>query len=687
MMTAGHLRAELAVLRRRVSEIEAMLQDGGVEAAPDPLMSPMEEDPSRRDDAPFPRELIDRLPIPVAIYRADETIEYLNEHFVERFGYSLGDIPDLDTWWHKAYPEPDYSQEVQAKWAQAVDRAASGEVDILPREYRVRCKDDTDRIAEISGARIGTKTIVLLLDVTERNQAVEALRGERNFAEAVLDAIPGLVFLYDERGRLVRWNRQHQTMTGYTAEELVHKSMFDWVDKEGRGGIADAVQNVLTKGFGSGDLDVIRKDGQKLSIHVMGVRAEIAGETYIAGVGTDRTEAMQAEQERATLTKRLQQAQKLEAVGQLAAGVAHDFNNQLMVISGYAELLTAAVKDPLLQGFTEHISTSAARSAALTQRLLTFARRGQHQARPVNMHLVIEETLEIIRRAVPHKIVLTKALDAKSAVVMGDASMLQNALFNLAINARDAMPDGGELCLRSADVELDADMSAEIGGRIPSGPALEIVVEDNGVGMDDDVLEHLFDPFFTTKSKGTGLGLATVEDTLRRHSGHIVVDSAKGRGSRVRLLFPVAPPEQAIALAQANVSSPPQVGPQAHVLIIDDELLCGGLLAEALSSLGYNAKHQQEARSAIDYFHEHHASLDLVLLDMNMPVMNGREVFNALHEIDPTVKVLIVSGYSEEGDVEALLQRGAVGYLAKPFRARTLNELVNSILGSTRAAS
>jgi PAS domain S-box-containing protein len=351
---------------------------------------------------------------------------------------------------------------------------------------------------------------------------------------------------------------------------------------------------------------------------------------------------------------RLRQIEKLAALGQLAGGVAHDFNNLLGGILGHCEL---ALRQPLEEDARRHlaaIQTAAQRSARLTGQMLAFARKGNYRVEAIDLDTLVDEVETLLERSLDKRITLVRHRATTPPLVAGDAGALQNAILNLALNARDAMPQGGTLTFAIAAAEL------------PEGPAVELAVADTGTGIAPEVQTRIFEPFFTTKAqgKGTGLGLSAVYGTVTAHRGTIAVASAPGRGTTFRLRLPAAP----AGLAAPEKPPPPAAAPASlRVLLVEDEPHLRELGCEMLGDLGHHATACADGLEAEAVFAAAPAAFDLVMLDMIMPHRGGAETFAVLRALHPEVRVLVSSGFSQEHETRALLSQGVRGVLAKPY--------------------
>jgi two-component system CheB/CheR fusion protein len=512
-----------------------------------------------------------------------------------------------------------------------------------------------------------------LRDITDRVRSEAALReSEERFRRIVETANEG-IWIIDAQGLTSFVNPKMAQMLGHAPEDIHGHPLSDFMDSEDRA----ALEHRLQGGTGQADLRFRRKDGSDLWALMATNPIDDASGACVGTMAlvTDITERKRLEDE-------LRHAQKMEAVGRLAGGVAHDFNNQLTVIQGYGALALSRTTDPALAKCLTQIVNASKRSADLVRQLMTFSRKGRHNIAPVDVHGLIDETLDVLGRSLNKLIRLQRVLQATDAIVQGDAGLLQNALLNLALNARDAMPDGGELRFATTTIELDAARSARLGEGVKPGPYLQIAVSDTGQGMSEEVQKHLFEPFFSTKApgQGTGLGLASVYGTITQHGGGIEVDSSVGRGSTFRVYLPLAgdPAARPAAGSRQEPITTASVG--ACVLVIDDEEFVAALVADTLTGLGYEVVCRHDGATALEHYRAHWQTIDLVILDMNMPTMSGPETYAAMRAINPQVRVLIISGYSEEGGVEELIRRGAEEFLAKPFRPELLAQQVAHIL-------
>ena len=382
--------------------------------------------------------------------------------------------------------------------------------------------------------------------------------------------------------------------------------------------------------------------------------------------------------EQKRVAEQLQHMQKMEAIGRLAGGIAHDFNNQLQGMMGYAGLLCEELEDPELRQDSEMILQATRRCAELTRQLLTFARKGSHIASVIDIHSVIKDVILLLQHNVHNPINIEQLLQATSVTVNGDATQLQNALLNLGLNASEAMPEGGKLIFSTALVTLDETYCQKYSQQVAAGNYVRVGVSDTGIGMAQEVQQRIFEPFFTTKKKQqySGMGLATVYGIVKNHGGIIRVCSEINHGTTFDIYLPVT--ELPIEPRKKKAPAPNKIG--ACILVVDDEELVRNVASKMLGKLGYQVVCCNDGLQATDYYREHAGNIDLVILDMIMPGLNGKEAFTAMRTINPQVRILLASGYSIDVDTEAMMTQGLQGFISKPFRLESLAEMVAEAL-------
>jgi signal transduction histidine kinase len=392
-----------------------------------------------------------------------------------------------------------------------------------------------------------------------------------------------------------------------------------------------------------------------------------------------------AEIEKAALEKQLIQEEKVKAIGFLASGIAHDFNNQLSIIMGYASALLSinALSPAKQKECLEHILSAAGSSADLTRQLLAFARKGNYQSVPVSMHDIIIEVISIFNHTIDKRIAIKVELNAALFTVRGDLSQLQNMIMNIAINAKNAMPNGGMITFTTMnETLLEKDCSQPEFVLLP-GQYIKIMISDTGTGMDQETLKHIFEPFFTTNNSGsgTGLGLAAASGTIKNHNGSISAQSAVGSGSTFIIALPVI--EENLSTDKKLNSNVKVSESNIKVLLVDDEDAFCQMMTDFMGSLGYTVKSFRDPFLAIEYYHDSWQEVDLVITDMMMPKISGHDLVKELEKINPAVKVVIASGYSTEKETRELLQdeKNILAFFRKPFNLVQFANDISHLLG------
>jgi PAS domain S-box-containing protein len=428
----------------------------------------------------------------------------------------------------------------------------------------------------------------------------------------------------------------------------------------------------------SADANWTRCDGTIAAVRVSGrFEDPTSGSSLLELLVEDATE-------RRSLEAQLAQAQKMESVGRLAGGIAHDFNNLLTAILGYVDLMQGALsdRDPISR-HAQQIRRAAERASMLTRQLLAFSRKQFLQPRVLDVNAVVEESSQMLRRLISENIELESKLDSALLRVKVDPSQLQQVLMNLAVNARDAMPRGGTLSISTANVRLPSGL-LERDPEVEPGPYVMLTVTDTGVGMDGRTRARIFEPFFTTKrvGEGTGLGLSTVYGIVRQSGGHVVVDSEPGRGSRFAIYLP--------AVTEVVDERAPETRPveattgHETVLLVEDDGMVRSLAVEALRLKGYRVLEAGDGREALAKAQQHGAAINLLITDVVMPRMTGRELAERLSSTQPDMRVLFMSGYPGSLGTQAGLLENAIDLLEKPFTSLVLVARVRKALDRAR---
>ncbi|SRR5579871_1897699 len=508
--------------------------------------------------------------------------------------------------------------------------------------------------------------------------AQENLRkSEVNFRTLVTDAPYGICRC-NSFGRLLDANPALLTMLGYpTVKELAGKHLGElYADAQQWFDLADVLR--AAEPFNGLIAEWKRKDGLAIVVRVSG-RSVLNG--------PQKTFELFAEDvtERRALEQQLRQSQKMEAVGRLAGGIAHDFNNLLMVISGYSEfLLDRLSPDPALRGPAQEIASAAGRATSLTRQLLAFSRKQMLAPKILDLNAVVSENLRMLTRMIGEDIDLMMIPALGLGAVRADAGQVEQVIMNLAVNARDAMPAGGKLTIETSNVSLDEEY-ARFHAPLRPGNYVMLAISDTGAGMDSETQSHIFEPFFTTKGpKGTGLGLSTVYGIVKQSGGYIWVYSEPGKGTTFKIYFPRVAQVSESAVQVATPVEPVAAEPGTEtVLLVEDEANLRYLARQFLEKQGYRVIEAADGAVAMQVAVAHEGTIHLLLTDVIMPGMNGRELAQRISEIRPNVKVLYMSGYTENViGRNGTLDEG-VHLLSKPFTLHELKRKVRQVLDST----
>ena len=520
--------------------------------------------------------------------------------------------------------------------------------------------------------------LICWLNAALRATQEDLRRSELNFRSLVTNAPYGICRC-DSTGKILDANPAFLELLGFTsAGEIVGQHIYTlYNDAEQWFDLADYLRSSAPfKGLTAewkrkGGTTVVRVSGRSVA---NGRKEGVVFELFAEDVT-----------ERRALEQQLQQSQKMEAVGRLAGGIAHDFNNLLMVISGYSEFLLERLgAEPHLRGPAQEIASASERASSLTRQLLAFSRKQMLAPRIVNLNDVASENLRMLTRMIGEDIDLVMLPSPNLWAVRADAGQIEQVIMNLAVNARDAMPSGGKLTIETSNVSLDEDY-ARVHGPLRPGDYVMVAISDTGNGMDQETQSHIFEPFFTTKGpKGTGLGLSTVYGIVKQSGGYIWVYSEVGRGTTFKIYLPrvASLEEPAVQVAPPRQFQKVEPGTET-ILLVEDEANLRYLARQYLEKQGYKVIEAADGAVAMQIAVAHEAVIHLLLTDVIMPGMNGRELAQRISEIRPNVKILYMSGYTENvighnGTLDA-----GVRLLQKPFNLRDLKNKVREVLDAT----
>ena len=496
----------------------------------------------------------------------------------------------------------------------------------------------------------------------------------RLLVEKILD---GIFIAQDDHVKFP--NPSMTDLLGYTAKELGAVPIAELIRPEDRERVLARYRRILagenlrgTLAFGA-----LRKGGDGFQAEVRAVPIAWEDRPAVLCLLRDVTRQVQLESQ-------LQYAKKMEAVGTLAGGIAHDFNNHLQGISGYIQLLMMrGDRDRTEQGWLMQIERSVQRAAALTKQLLIFSRREESRLEPLDLNEVVRQAQKTLARTIPESIVSELRLAADLRPLEGDAVQLEHVLFNLGINAKDAMPDGGKIVIGTRNVRLDEAFCRSHVGVTP-GDYVELSFRDTGHGMEQETLERIFEPFYTTKGVGSGigLGLAIVYGIVQSHRGIILCESSPAAGTTFRIYLPAQ--ERAAAAPEKEARKRADYRGVETIMIVDDEPDILDIGQNTLEQFGYTVLMARSGEEAVEAYSKRGREIDLVILDLGMPGMGGERCLQELLKMNPSVRVLIASGYAATQTVQGILEAGATGFMAKPYRLEDMLKKVREVLDGER---
>ena len=626
------------------------------------------EEALRQSESLF-KMLVESSPVAIAVFSGpSKNLDYVSDRFAELFGYGKEDIPSMDTWWQLAYPVEEYRNQIVIKWCETIVESQRDGSVIEPLESVVTCQDGSTKYIESTFTSIGEDTLVFFTDLTQHRLAQEALRQTHAFNELLIQTMPFGMNIVDEGGNILFVSKAMKEMLPVDVIDMCCWKVYKDDNQQ-------CLECPLRTGITFGKPDVIETTGvlggKIFQISHVGMMYE--GKKAMLEVFQDITEQKKLQQE-------LIQSQKLLSIGTMAGGIAHDFNNILAIILGYSSLLHSIKDDP--QKFSDGVSAirqAVDRGAGLVRQILTFARKTDILFELLSVSELVKELVSMLQQTFPKIITFNTRMEEHLPYIKADHTQMHQALLNLCVNARDAMPQGGEI-----SIAIEKIPGEKLRGQFSSATNpwyISLSVSDTGMGMDESIRNQIFDPFFTTKDKGkgTGLGLSVVYGIVQAHHGFVNVESTLNRGTTFLLYFPV--PQESSAVLKSHEEKVEQItGGNETLLLVEDETLLLDMVQILLESNGYTVFTAKDGEEAVQVYQQHAHDIALVISDMGLPKLTGVSEFEKMKEINPDVKIIFASGFFEPDSKVKLEDAGAMGFLQKPYVIEEVLSKIRKVL-------
>ena len=620
------------------------------------------------------RTIFDATPDAILILNSEAHIMEVNDAASRQLGYSREELLKIGV---GEFVAPEFRARARSRFPQMESRPSF--------ESRHLRKDGIEVPVELNTRRIiycGQPALLAVArDISERKQAELELQVSEARFRTLTEQAPIAISMARD-GRVIYSNPTYLQIFGFDGtDDLYNRSYLELYAPQCREEVRERAERRAQSLPVPRDYEAtgLRTDGSEFPMLVSVITMEFAEGPALVAFITDLTEAKQAQEEHSRLEEQFRQAQKLESIGRLAGGIAHDFNNLLTVINGYSEMGLGMVHGGSLHDCLAEIRKAGERAAGLTHQLLAFSRKQVVEPQPVDLNEVILDSYKMLRRVVGEDIEMIIDLDRETGQVMADPGQLHQVLLNLVVNARDAMPTGGRLTLRTSRWQMEQSAAASFPGA-GAGPYVVMEVSDTGVGMTEDVQQKMFDPFFTTKPKGagTGLGLSTVYGIVQQSGGWIGVESQPGMGATFRIGLPLR--THMGSQLRRDELPPAQLEGTETVLVVEDQEDVRKLVLAVLQEYHYRTLEASSGSEALEIVEGYDGPIHLMLTDLIMPGMTGKQTADRLRAVRPEMKVLYMSGYSDDVISRRGMLDAGIDYIAKPFTPETLARKIRLVL-------
>ena len=557
-----------------------------------------------------------------------------------------------------------------------------------PKESNFHMKDDAKTKKQLKNKLVELRQRIAELEKSEaeRKRVEEALRESEKQYRTLFNGAADAIFIHDLDGYFLQVNEMACERLGYSQEELLRMAPKDIAAPEDAQQTSERINQIRQKGHLVFETEQVTRDGKIIPAEVSSRLIEYAGKQALLSIARDITERKQAEEEHNKLQSQLEQAQRMEAIGTLASGITHDFNNILSAVIGYTELAREDVSEgSKAQANLQEVYKAGIRAKDLVGQILAFSRQREHEQKPVRISSIIKESLRLLRPSLPTTIEIRQNIQTESDTVLADPSQIHQVLMNLCTNAAHAMREkGGILELTLEEVDLDTHDVASYPGLTP-GAYVKLSVSDTGHGMNRRVMKRIFDPYFTTKEKGvgTGLGLAVVDGIVKTHGGTITVYSEPEKGATFHVYLPRIEHPKAVGVPEEI-----EPLPKGHerILFVDDEKPLVDIGKQVLERLGYQVTARTSSTEALEAFRAQPEKFDLVITDQTMPTMTGEMLAKEITGIKPDTPVILCTGYSEILSEGKLGASGIREVLRKPIITREMAKTIRRVLDKSNAA-
>jgi PAS domain S-box-containing protein len=611
------------------------------------------------------------------------TPRLVSQNITRFLGVPQSETMSMD-WW-RDHVHPDDSGRAEAGMAEALRNDAS------ESEYRLRHRDgsyrwvhDSRRLVRDASGR-PAELVGATTDITERRQAQDELRESERRFQSMLANLELIAMTADRGGRITYCNNHLLRLTGWTREEILGRNWIQtFLPSEIRPTMQDTFETLLADEPQAAhhENEIVARSGKRLTVQWNNtVLRSLAGEVIgTASIGEDVTE-------RRRLELQMLRAQRLESLGTLAGGIAHDLNNLLMPILLGATLLRQFETSEKRLKAIDLIERSVNRGSDLVKQVLLFARGAETSRNAVQLSEVVREVESIARSTFPRNIVFDVSMPKDLRAVTGDTTQLTQVLLNLCVNARDALPHGGQISVSATNTELSPH-SAQLSGASTGGPYVILEVTDTGEGMPREIIDRIFDPFFTTKEvgKGTGLGLSTVQGIVSNHGGFISVASTVGEGTTFKIYLPARDGQFTVTAESEEPAAEAPHGNGELVLVVDDDTTVLSMTTQILAAFGYDVVGAEDGAQAIGVYTRRSSDIAIVLTDMSMPIMDGQALIAALTRIDPQLPIIAATGNTAASHLAKIAKSGVVSVLTKPYTAAHLLHTIADALAARGAA-